>query len=39
MERDTTSSATYTAEQFPPLFAAEDKHFWFRLRSRFIAAF
>src|SRR5690349_11952219 len=29
---------TYTAEQFAPLFAAEDQHFWFRSRNRCIDA-
>jgi SAM-dependent methyltransferase len=29
---------TYTAEQFAPLFAVEDRHFWFRSRNRCIAA-
>ncbi len=38
MERDTASRITYTAEQFAPLFAAEDRHFWFRSRNRCIAA-
>ena len=38
MERDPASRATYTAEQFAPLFAAEDRHFWFRSRNRCIAA-
>lgn len=38
MERDTSGNATYTAEQFAPLFAAEDRHFWFRSRNRCIAA-
>lgn len=38
MERETTGTATYTAEQFAPLFAAEDRHFWFRSRNRCIAA-
>lgn len=38
MERDAASRATYTAEQFAPLFAAEDCHFWFRSRNRCIAA-
>src|SRR5438477_1825516 len=37
MERDAASRATYTAEQFAPLFAAEDRHFWFRSRNRCIA--
>ena len=31
-------TATYTADQFAPLFAAEDRHFWFRSRNRCIAA-
>jgi SAM-dependent methyltransferase len=30
--------ASYTPEQFAPLFAAEDRHFWFRARNRCIAA-
>jgi SAM-dependent methyltransferase len=30
--------ATYTAEQFAPLFAADDRHFWFRSRNRCIEA-
>jgi len=38
MERDAATHATYTAEQFAPLFAAEDRHFWFRSRNRCIAA-
>lgn len=39
MECDATSGqATYTAEQFAPLFAAEDQHFWFRSRNRCIEA-
>src|SRR5437879_2978222 len=29
---------SYTAEQFAPLFAAEDRHFWFRSRNRCIKA-
>src|SRR4051812_31228210 len=29
---------TYDAEQFAPLFAAEDRHAWFRARNRCIAA-
>lgn len=31
-------SPTYDAEHFEPLFAAEDRHFWFRSRNRCIAA-
>ncbi len=31
-------TATYHPEHFQPLFAAEDRHFWFRSRSRCIAA-
>ncbi len=38
MERDASSRATYTAEQFAPLFAVEDRHFWFRSRNRCITA-
>jgi SAM-dependent methyltransferase len=38
MEREVTSRTSYTAEQFAPLFAAEDRHFWFRSRNRCIAA-
>ena len=39
MEHDATSGqATYTVEQFAPLFAAEDRHFWFRSRNRCIEA-
>lgn len=38
MEPDTASQATYAADQFAPLFAAEDRHFWFRSRNRCIAA-
>jgi SAM-dependent methyltransferase len=39
MQPDATSGrATYTAEQFAPLFAAEDRHFWFRSRNRCIEA-
>ena len=38
MEHNAASRATYTAEHFGPLFAAEDKHFWFRSRNRCIAA-
>src|SRR5436190_5288771 len=38
MEHDVPSQATYTAEQFAPLFAAEDRHFWFRSRNRCIEA-
>lgn len=30
--------ASYSADQFAPLFAAEDRHFWFRSRNRCIAA-
>ena len=30
--------ATYSAEHFDPLFAAESRHFWFRSRNRCIAA-
>ncbi len=30
--------ATYSAEHFDPLFAAESGHFWFRSRNRCIAA-
>ena len=32
------SGPTYDAEHFEPLFAAEDRHFWFRSRNRCIAA-
>jgi 2-polyprenyl-3-methyl-5-hydroxy-6-metoxy-1,4-benzoquinol methylase len=38
MEREAASRATYTAEQFAPLFAAEDGHFWFHSRNLCIAA-
>jgi SAM-dependent methyltransferase len=37
MERDTSKRPAYSAEQFAPLFAAEDRHFWFRSRNRCIA--
>ncbi len=30
--------APFSAEHFEPLFAAEDRHFWFRARNRSIAA-
>lgn len=30
--------ATYSAEHFDPLFAVEERHFWFRSRNRCIAA-
>jgi SAM-dependent methyltransferase len=30
--------ATYSADHFDPLFAAEERHFWFRSRNRCIAA-
>ena len=33
-----TDRPTYHAEHFEPLFAAEDRHFWFRSRNRCIAA-
>ena len=33
-----SSGPTYHREHFEPLFAAEDKHFWFRSRNRCIAA-
>lgn len=36
--RTVRSSATFSAELFEPLFAAEDRHFWFRSRNRCIAA-
>ena len=32
------SRPTYHPEHFAPLFAAEDRHFWFRSRNRCIAA-
>jgi SAM-dependent methyltransferase len=32
------SPATYRAEYFEPLFAVEERHFWFRTRNRCIAA-
>jgi SAM-dependent methyltransferase len=32
------ASATYDADFYAPLFAAEDRHFWFRARNRAIAA-
>jgi len=39
MEPDATSvRATYAADQFAPLFATEDRHFWFRSRNRCIAS-
>jgi SAM-dependent methyltransferase len=38
MERETPSQATYSADQFAPLFAVEDRHFWFQGRNRCIAA-
>lgn len=38
MAPDARPDATYTAEQFAPLFAAEDRHFWFRTRNRCIVA-
>jgi SAM-dependent methyltransferase len=38
MERDAGSGATYSAEQFAPLFVAEDRQFWFRSRNRCIGA-
>ena len=38
MERETVPPTFYTADQFEPLFAAEDRHFWFRSRNRCIAA-
>jgi 2-polyprenyl-3-methyl-5-hydroxy-6-metoxy-1,4-benzoquinol methylase len=38
MELDSINRANYTAEQFAPLFAAEDRHFWFRSRNRCIGA-
>jgi SAM-dependent methyltransferase len=31
-------SATYDPARFAPLFAVEDRHFWFRARNRVIAA-
>ena len=34
----TSERASYSAEHFEPLFAAEDRHFWFRSRNRCIAA-
>jgi SAM-dependent methyltransferase len=34
----TSDRATYSAEHFEPLFAAEERHFWFRSRNRCIAA-
>lgn len=36
--RAVRGSATFSAELFEPLFAAEDRHFWFRSRNRCIAA-
>jgi SAM-dependent methyltransferase len=36
--RAVPGSATFSAELFEPLFAAEDRHFWFRSRNRCIAA-
>src|SRR2546421_3691935 len=30
--------ASYDADQFEPLFAVEDRHFWFRSRNRCISA-
>ena len=38
MTRPHHGSATFSAELFEPLFAAEDRHFWFRLRNRCLAA-
>src|SRR5689334_15316943 len=38
MERNRTNRPTYSVEQFASLFAAEDRHFWFRSRNRCIAA-
>ncbi len=38
MQPDPGPSATYTADQFAPLFAAEDRHFWFQARNRCLAA-
>src|SRR6266404_8483974 len=32
------SRPTYRPEHFGPLFAAEERHFWFRSRNRCIAA-
>jgi SAM-dependent methyltransferase len=38
-ESDTsTTRPSYHPEHFAPLFAAEDRHFWFRSRNRCIAA-
>ena len=36
--RTTDQRPTYNAENFEALFAAEDRHFWFRSRNRCIAA-
>ena len=33
-----TNRPTYHAEHFEPLFASEERHFWFRSRNRCIAA-
>src|SRR5205823_1716023 len=38
MKPDQAAQASYTAEQFAPIFAAEDWHFWFSCRNRCIAA-
>jgi SAM-dependent methyltransferase len=37
MEREISKRPAYTAEQFAPLFAAEERHFWFSSRNRCIA--
>jgi SAM-dependent methyltransferase len=38
MPADSHARATYTSDQFAPLFAAESRHFWFEARNRCIAA-
>src|SRR5690242_1547509 len=35
---DIAQRPSYSAEHFAPLFAAEDRHFWFRSRNRCIAS-
>ena len=38
MKSENAGRASYSPEQFAPLFAAEAQHFWFRSRNRCIAA-
>ncbi len=38
MPPDSRARATYTSDQFAPLFAAETRHFWFEARNRCISA-